>query len=237
MKVVAVYILSFLWLVNVSSSGDLKEFSREYRNEIENAAFHYKDIRTELCKQSARFRTDSLIIGAVVFPEMIRYSIYRDFMETNTMELFYVEGGSRISDFSIGFFQIKPSFVELLEQEAKMTKGLQKYKFITEYKSSDEKGIRKERLGRLKTNRWQLYYMNCFYSLLEIKFRNVKFKDSSEKVRFYATCYNHGFNCSKEEIEKWVDIKTFPNGYNSTQKNYCYADVSLLFYYMLKQGG
>ncbi len=215
---------------------DLAEFNTRYKDEIKNASFHYNEVRSDICSQSARFKTDSLIISAIVFPELIRYSIYRDFMETTVMEYLYVEYGPKASDFSIGMFQIKPSFAELLENEVQNYDGLKKYSVITNYKSSDIKETRKERIERLGSSLWQIIYMNCFYSLMELKFKNVAFADIKDKIRFYATCYNLGFNCSNDEILKWTTRKTFPHGYNSTRKNYCYGDISLMFYYMLKTG-
>lgn len=236
MNGIPLYIFSFLLAFNGLLRDDLTEFNRQYKDEIKYAVLHYNDVRSDLCRESKRFKTDSLIIGAIVFPELIRYSIYRDFMETTVMEYLYVEYGSAASDFSIGTFQIKPSFAEALENEVQNYDGLKKYSVITKFKSSDIKEVRKERIERLESSLWQIIYINCFYSLMELKYKNVAFADIKDKIRFYATCYNHGFCCSNDEILKWTTKKTFPHGYNSTRKNYCYGDISLMFYYMMKTG-
>lgn len=52
---------------------------------------------------------------AIVSPELIRWTAFKDFFETTALELLYVKKGKTYADFSIGHFQIKPSFVEQLE--------------------------------------------------------------------------------------------------------------------------
>ena len=43
---------------------------------------------------------------AVVFPELVRYSALRDFMETTLLKALYINLGEEYADFSIGQFQI-----------------------------------------------------------------------------------------------------------------------------------
>ena len=54
---------------------------------------------------------------AVVFPELVRYSALMDFMETTAVKALYQQKGVKGADFSIGRFQMKPSFVEDLERQ------------------------------------------------------------------------------------------------------------------------
>ena len=206
------------------------KFEKNYKFEIENAEYHYKKIEDELVKQAKKYSTDSNIISAIIYPELIRYSMFRDFFETTVLEYFYVEQGSKAANFSVGMFQIKPSFVEQLEAEVLNNRTINKYKFITEFKSIEQTEIRKERLSRLKSTKWQLMYLNCFYSLMETKYPTSYFVDNADKVKFYATAYNHGFNCTANEIREWEQKKTFPNGLGSDKQNYCYAEISLYFF-------
>jgi hypothetical protein len=60
----------------------------------------------------------------------------------------------------------------------------------------------------------------------------VKFKDDAEKIKFFATAYNHGFDCSETEIRSWMNIRYFPSG--AGQANYAYGDVALEFYQRMK---
>ena len=57
----------------------------------------------------------------IVFPELIRYSLFRDYLETTMLERLYVKEGTSGADFSIGHFQMKPSFAEKIEIAAKGT--------------------------------------------------------------------------------------------------------------------
>ncbi len=52
---------------------------------------------------------------SIVLPELIRWNALQDIMETTALELLYVEKGKDGADFSIGYFQMKPSFIENLE--------------------------------------------------------------------------------------------------------------------------
>lgn len=49
---------------------------------------------------------------AVVFPELVRYSALRDKMEITMLKTLYRNLGDDYANFSIGVFQIKPSFAE-----------------------------------------------------------------------------------------------------------------------------
>lgn len=230
MQGVLINIIALLFAFNTNTSGDLKVFRENYHNEIRYAYFHYAKIKDQIISQSKKYHTDTSVVSAIVFPELIRYSIYKDFLETNLLEYLYIDYGSKASDFSIGLFQIKPSFVEQLEKEVAAQKEMNRFSFITVFKSSDIKEIRSERLARLKSIEWQIEYVNCFYTLMEFKFGDINFPDIRDKIRFYSTAYNHGFNCSDSEIYVWENKKTFPHGYRSSRVNYSYSDISILFY-------
>jgi hypothetical protein len=230
------YILLIILCTGFSNNSDsIAPFLNEYKYSIVEAHGCYADIKPAIAEQSELFGTDKTIIGAIVFPELVRYSKFRDFLETVLLEQLYTDGGTEAANFSIGMFQIKPSFVEHLENSVKSDTNLAIYNFISEYDSDNIKEIRKKRLDRIKTINWQMFYLNCFYSMMEMKFSDEIFRTTEEKVRFYATAYNHGYNCSASEIRKWQNIKTFPHGYKSKKKNYSYADISAYFYQQIKE--
>ncbi|MCA6428753.1 MAG: hypothetical protein IM613_04900, partial [Cytophagales bacterium] len=54
---------------------------------------------------------------AVVFPELIRFNSIQDKIEVLALESLYIQYGKSYANFSIGRFQIKPSFVEMLEKK------------------------------------------------------------------------------------------------------------------------
>jgi len=223
----------FFALFFVLTSGNNKGFEVEFKYEISAAKEQYKLIEKQINSTAKKHKTDSLIISAIVFPELMRYSIFSDFFETKILEYYYIEKGAEAADFSIGIFQMKPSFIEQLEAEVNNYDSLRKYNFISQFKAQQIQQIREERLRRLKDVSWQITYINCFYNLIEAKFQNLIFKNKEDKLKFYASAYNHGFNCSASEINKWISIKSYPHGYGNKKSNYCYADVSWYFYSQL----
>ena len=168
---------------------------------------------------------------SIIFPELIRYSLFRDFFETKALELGYVEYGSNMVDFSIGRFQMKPSFVETLEEKVKRSdKLMNKYYKITVFNDITITGIRRERVERLGSLTWQLIYLECFYDITSERFKDVKWQDDIEKLKFFATAYNYNFCAPKEDIEKWINARTFPYGAHYKGTQYAYSDVSVYFF-------
>ena len=93
----------------------------------------------------------ALAIGA---PELMRYSMVSDFIETEILELSYVDHGLDYADFSIGKFQMKPSFVERLEAEICNRPLLHiKYQGLVNYPDTNVRSMRAERLQRIKSIR------------------------------------------------------------------------------------
>ncbi|MBW8051416.1 MAG: hypothetical protein FVQ77_13960 [Cytophagales bacterium] len=204
-----------------------KVFHSEYDNAVsfikQNHEGFNKILKTDADKKN--------LMISIIFPELIRYSLFKDFFETKSLELGYVQYGAKLVDFSIGRFQMKPSFVEALEEDVKYSENLMnKYCEITAYKDETITGIRKERIERLSSLDWQLIYLECFYDIISEKFKDIKWQDDVEKLKFYATAYNHNFCASKQEIEKWINAKTFPYGASYEGEQYSYSDISVYFY-------
>ena len=92
------------------SSKYYKIFGNDYKNAL-NYFKKYKTFSRNILKEN---NVDAEIIIPILFPERIRYSIVRDFFETAFLEAIYTSQGSDYIDFSIGDFQMKPSFIEKL---------------------------------------------------------------------------------------------------------------------------
>ena len=75
-------------------------------------------------EKSSEYRADTAVITSVIFPEVLRYSIFKNYFETKGLELIYTKYGKKYADFSVGYFQMKPSFVESLEKHVPKTDGL-----------------------------------------------------------------------------------------------------------------
>lgn len=171
------------------------------------------------------------ICASIVFPEFIRYSIFKDFLETEALKSAYVMLGAEIVDFSIGYCQMKPSFVEKLEQYIKNSDILKsRYISIIQYSDTLKKIKRKERVERLENFQWQLKYISCYYDLMEIETRNFQWNSTEDKLTYYSTAYNYSFSKSEKAIKKMQYAKIFPYGNKYAGQQFSYAEVSLYFY-------
>ena len=167
---------------------------------------------------------------AIVFPELIRYSMVRDFFETSALEIFYVKNGKEAADFSIGPFQMKPSFIEELEKISEQKRPqIAKQIRIGEV---DEKQSRKIRLERLKSLEWQILYLKSFISIYTEK-ENLFKLPSEKQVIFIAHAYNHGISTSTEHLDTHNitdSNKYFPYGSKYPGKQYSYASIASYFF-------
>ena len=110
---------------------------------------------------------------AIVFPEIIRWNEFQDVIEISANRALYVNGGSKLGDFSLGNFQMKPSFIEALEKYISQNSDLNDVENII-LNSKNEKENRKERISRLENFEWQLKYAHTYWVIANHKFRNLK---------------------------------------------------------------
>jgi hypothetical protein len=164
---------------------------------------------------------------AVIFPELVRYSALRDKMEITLLKALYINLGDDYANFSIGVFQMKPSFASIIREEPPavvnskpLFKNLTEYNDITEY--------RKSIVTDLENPETELLYLVAFLKICEKKY-NTNRKDDSDRLKFISTAYNFGINKSSEEIDSMSDKKFFNTKLFKTE-NYSYADISLFWY-------
>jgi hypothetical protein len=209
-------------------------FGEDYQKAIDFVTDNKALINTS-CK---KYNLEPLMLMSVVFPELIRYNAFRDFFEAGALEYAYVYGGTSAADFSIGFFQVKPSFVEQLENLVKKNAAESwAAPFATDFKYSLIENNtpslqRQRRHERLQSTEWQLKYVACFYKYVSHKFAaHLKNKSAAEQLKFIATAYNAGFNRSVASLLKCEQQQFFPHGISYPQKEqYNYANVSLYAY-------
>jgi hypothetical protein len=166
---------------------------------------------------------------SVVFPELVRYSALRDKMEISLLKTLYVNLGEDYADFSIGVFQMKPSFAETIRDESSSYLGRRSgitFKTVTDY--DDIKEYRKSIIRDLEDPEGQVIYLISFIRICEKKF-NLNRMDEIRLLKFLATAYNFGIDKSGIQIAKMTDKKFFSTKLISSEK-YCYADVSLFWY-------
>lgn len=170
------------------------------------------------------------ISSAIVFPELIRYNRFRDFAETSALELLYIKHGKEVADFSIGRFQMKPSFIEKMETLLK-NDYLMKTEFdrVNKYPTADSLEIRKIRLDRLKSQEWQFLYLACFIKLAEKAYLNYMDDNPENQLLILSSAYNRGFGATYDELKILSETKTFPYG-NKHFGRYSYYDIAKFYY-------
>ena len=143
---------------------------------------------------------DPLLAESVVWPEMERYSRLQDALETAANYGTYIATGGG-PDFSIGLFQMKPSFVAAMEK-AWMRSGLAR-QYELWFDTADNATARKIRISRLQKQEWQVIYVGVFLRLLYATYGSYNKKGEhtqdgletlpmEEQVRLAATAYNRG---------------------------------------------
>lgn len=169
---------------------------------------------------------------SIVFPEVIRYNSFSDFIETKTLEWVYVDYGAEKADFSIGLFQMKPSFIEKLEEATKSDPSVfRQFSDILNYPSTlSAVEIRRTRVARMQNFETQVNYAQIFSLVCNAKFKSEVFASPAEKIKFFAAAYNFGFNKDVKDIKNWTTKKAFPYGANYKGKQMIYSEISADFY-------
>jgi len=222
-------ILYFISFVNIGLSQNYRTI---FGSDYENALSFCKINSTRFYQTANFFAIDTSLMVSVVFPEIVRYSYFKDFFETSALEIAYKLVGSDAADFSIGHFQMKPSFIEKMEEWFKMINQNPKYRFIYTYTESLPEKIREIRLMRLKNLQWQMNYLACFVLITDYRFSNKNWQSQSAKIKFYASAYNSGFYIDEKIIQHNITKKCFPFGFKSSPDDqYSYCEVSNDFYY------
>lgn len=192
------------------------------------------------------FDVDPLIAESVVWPEMERYSRLQDLMETTANYGAYVTTGKG-PDYSIGQFQMKPSFVEELEK-AWMRSGLAR-QYDLWFDTDNTATARRIRITRLQKEEWQVIYVGVFLRLLYASYGSFNKKGEhtqdgletlpvQEQVRLAATAYNRGVVWAApgygdlSALEEHAREKHFHYALIPSRltRRYCYATLALKHY-------
>lgn len=215
-----------------------KQYKEQLRTQYSAAVKFFVGNQYEIAAQCTRYKVPARAIVSIVFPEVMRFNQLSNFMETSALHAAYTNGGKEVVDFSIGHFQMKPSFVERLEQSVQHNIAAwgQPFANVAQYKSNHEAGHRYERLQRMEQLSWQVTYACCFYAYVVNTFgRYFLHKSEEDKIWFLAAAYNVGIQYNSEHIERIGSIPNFPYGVRQPSENqYVYSDVALDFYINMK---
>ena len=166
---------------------------------------------------------------AVIFPELVRYSALRDKMEVTLLKALYKNLGKDYANFSVGHFQMKPSFAEKIRETAASAMGRRSKNLFTDIsRYEDSVAFRTSIIADLEDPKMQLNYLIAFFRICDSRF-NFRKMDEMSRLKFLATAYNSGFYRSQQEIENMEDKKFFNTKLFRTE-NYSYAEVALYWY-------
>jgi len=198
-----------------------EQFIREYTSHLD---FYFPD------------DSDRQLASAVVFPELIRYNALRDIIEISVLKALYIQYGSHYANFSVGPFQIKPSFAEKMEARwHKKERALGDNGALTALPGQDPES-RTARLERLAGPVGQIIYLKMFFLMMNDRFAGHEFQSVEDKIRIYATAYNAGMDLSTERLHELSGLKQFHTGLfeRSGTVYYNYSDIAV-FYFMTNQ--
>jgi hypothetical protein len=208
----------------------LNDFQKIFGDDYTDALNYFAKNKPVIEEKFNNLDVDIELLAPVIFPERVRFSMIRDLIETIAVEDVYIEYGPDYVDFSIGDFQLKPTFAAKIEKALIDSAAMrEKYSILLKYKETEIKKIRKERVERLKSQEFQLIYIAAFYDIVMQKFDLLE-KTTEEKVAFISTAYNYGFLSNQAEIEKHISDRYFPFGSKYKGKQYAYSDVAVYFY-------
>ena len=183
---------------------------------------------------------------AVVYPETERYFRLQDMLETAANYGEYILNGGG-PDFSVGPYQMKPSFVEAMEK-AWMRSGLAR-QYNLWFDTADNATARRIRISRLQKEEWQNIYVGVFLRLLYSSYGSYNKKGErtqdgletlpvKEQVRLAATAYNRGVvwaapgygdldTLRKHAGEKHFHYALIPSRHT---RRYCYGNLAVKHY-------
>ncbi len=175
------------------------------------------------------FGVDSRMAEAVVFPELIRYSMWKDEIERTAVNGLYVSKGREGANFSIGRFQMKPSFAEEVEQAWNRSSLSKEYGFS--FNLADNNEARRSRVRRLSTMQGQCRYLAIFIRLQQQRHPQLSQLAIKDQVRLLATAYNRSFTASWNSLQKMQHERHFHTDVIKTRSTrfYCYADIAVAF--------
>jgi hypothetical protein len=178
-----------------------------------------------LCGVSTRF------MEALVFPEVMRYNSIKDGIETESLRTLYVQFGSDYANFSIGLFQMKPTFAVAVETKAKQLLPDSIYKELQlEYTASGTEDIRQERVERLQDDDYQLVYLTAFIAICNKIYQHKNFATETDQLQWYATVYNAGFDKTDAYISQKINQENFYLQQGMPGKKFRYAAIAAWYY-------
>jgi hypothetical protein len=166
---------------------------------------------------------------AIAFPEIVRYSAIQNSMEMEGLFTLYVQYGAKYANFSVGRFQMKPTFASQIEQDVARIPKLHDLN-LNKIELGNTSMSRLLRVKRLNSDEWQLQYLIWFIKIMDQKYKNQRWPSDLDKLRFYATAYNCGYTQSEKEIRQQMKRRYFHTSIFKSTTCYNYSNISAAYY-------
>ncbi len=227
-----------LWLSLIMGSATAfsTNYPKEFGDDWTSAAQFVHEHHAAWKSLFEAFGVDARLAEAIVFPELIRYSRWQDEIETAAVNGLYVLQGVSGANFSIGRFQMKPSFAEEVEAAWNQSALAKEYGFV--FNLQDGAEARRSRIRRLDTMEGQCRYLAIFIRLQFLRHPQLQSLQVKEQVGMLATIYNRSFSTTWEQACQLRHQKSFHTDMIVTRhtKRYCYAAIAQAFYQVCNKG-
>ncbi len=231
--IISAFLLFFCFLQSAFSQA--VNYRELFGDDWRKAQIFEKENRSWMAPLLAKNHISYPLAIAIVFPELVRYSALRDKMEITLLKTLYVNLGEDYANFSIGQFQMKPSFAEMIREESQALSGRRSgIIFRLKPDFDDIKDFRKSIVADLEDMKCEFNYLVAFIKICEKKYKTNR-KNEMLRLKFLATAYNYGIDKSASQIESMTGKKFFNTRLFKTE-NYSYADVSLFWYGEFTEG-
>jgi hypothetical protein len=224
-RFLALIIIACLELISFSQQTDYKKI---FGNDWEKAEVFVAENESWMKQLDEKYGISYPASVAVVFPELIRYSALRDKMEITLLKTLYINLGEYYANFSIGRFQMKPSFAESIHLKLPLIKGRLRNQFKEITGISDIRTYRGAIVKDLEEPESEFLYLIAFLKICSTIY-NLEEMDEEDRLKFLATAYNYSFQKSFEEVSKMMDKKFFNTKLVKTE-SYSYTDISAYWY-------
>ena len=208
------------------ASAGLSSYARVHPDVYDAALELFSDLKGQMAELG--FENPEFALS-IVFPELMRYSMFKDELETLATQLMYTAGPDS-EGCSLGFFQMKPIFAESVEVEiAKSPELKKKYSCIDFGGDRSTFSFRSRRIRRIRELKTQCAYLYAFMDICTQKF-SLGDMEPAERLCYLATAYNAGFSWTKKQLESLMEQKSYPNGSGNSRSKWNYSRISLDFY-------
>lgn len=227
----AVFLLIFLglsWTMTTDPGKDrpdyVSEFGKDWVN-AESILFLHEEVFHNLADS---FSVPYNEIIPIIFPELIRYSALQNKIEVSLLKTLYVYKGKDYADFSIGIFQMKPSFAEQIRNLSYQSNNPSLRKLFDNDFDSEKEDHRKQLVTELNNPVTEFKYLIAFFKIANQIYHGKHWNSVDEKVRHFATLYNCGVQHSEGYIREMSRQKYFSTTVFGPY--YCYADIASYYF-------